>query len=1042
MMRASVYLLGVAPLALMIQPAIAQEAPPADPTQAAADAQARAAQRSPGAPDQPAGAQQGGSVITVTGLRGSLGTAAALKRNADAIIDAIVAQDIGKLPDDTAAESIARIAGVQVNRSGDEANGILIRGLANAATTYNGREFFTAENRFVQLQDFPAQALAGIEVYKSGTADLVEPTLAGLINVRTRRPFDFQGTAIAGGINGTYNDQSRKYDPGGNILFSTRKDTSIGEIGILLNATYAQSQYYNGVRYNGQGIVTPSAVSVITPESAGNSFYYPERVGLYNDGGRRYRPSGNASIQWRPSNDFEMYVDAIYQGYRGRGYIDNFNVDIRGFDPTLSDVVLSEDGGQAVSLTKSGGNRQDIYRSTNKNYTNTRQVATGAKWETGRITLSTDLAYTWSEYGANEFSLDSYVPPKTVAVDFDQDGGASFDFLDFDVEDPSNYFWRGYYESRYYVKGAGWQWRGDISYDTGRDWLHTVQAGVRYTNRDASGQNGNRYAGTADLMIPLTDLPVGELQLTTDPFRGGSQGFVQYLAPERGGIINSQDALRALSIQSLERLVAANPNDQGYRDALARFQAGPQTPYDPLTVFSGDEQSYAGYAQGKYRFGLGDMELDGVVGLRVVNTRGEYSGTSQIQSPDPDGDGPLPAPPATVTPTTVSQNYTDVLPNISARLKIRPDLQLRLAYTYTRERPSFGQLNPALRITQVDPRNPDPNRPSNVVAYGSSGNPNLAPLTSKNYDASLEYYFTRTGFISGAVFYRDLFGFITNFTRRSEFPDIGLIETSQPINSGEGHFFGAEANFQTFLDFLPGAFAGFGVSGNVTYLDGQYRLPRSVDIDSGAIEYGDLVTIPGVSKWTYNAAAFYERAGMTVRLSYNRRSDWVDFYRQDLDTGGQYTGVGIRTRDRLDFSANYDVTENFTLAASVTNILARPFENYNNYQPGRQYPVDVRDEGRYFGLGLRFRFGERAPRPGAARRPVAPFPPGILRRDNVRKDQRLQKGPARHDDGLGGRRRGAGCAAAAVSPRMADQRPAVHILSRQWRRPASGGQRG
>jgi iron complex outermembrane receptor protein len=112
-----------------------------------------------------------------------------------------------------------------------------------------------------------------------------------------------------------------------------------------------------------------------------------------------------------------------------------------------------------------------------------------------------------------------------------------------------------------------------------------------------------------------------------------------------------------------------------------------------------------------------------------------------------------------------------------------------------------------------------------------------------------------------------------------------------------------------------------------------------------------------LSKWTYNAAVFYERNGLTARLSYNRRSAWVTNYRL-ADDGSQYTGVGVRATSRLDASLSYDISKNLTVSADVSNLLAKPFENYNNYQPDRTYPVDVRYEGRYYGLGLRFRFGE------------------------------------------------------------------------------------
>ena len=159
--------------------AVAQDAQlPAPQGQAPAEA------GPPAAADGAVAAAPGSDDIVVTGLRRSLQTAQALKRDSDQIVDAVVAEDIGKLPDNNASEALARITGVQVNRSSDEAGGVQVRGLPNLTTTYNGREMFTAELRNVALQDFPAGALAGLEVYKTTSADLIEGGIAGLINVR------------------------------------------------------------------------------------------------------------------------------------------------------------------------------------------------------------------------------------------------------------------------------------------------------------------------------------------------------------------------------------------------------------------------------------------------------------------------------------------------------------------------------------------------------------------------------------------------------------------------------------------------------------------------------------------------------------------------------------------------------------------------------------------------------------------------------------------------------------------------------------------
>src|SRR3954471_12987300 len=203
----------LAALAVSTSPAWAQDAP-AQPAGGAAAG-------------TPAADAAGDDTIVVTGLRASLRSAQNLKRNADQVIDAIVAQDIGKLPDIAVSDTAARIPGIQVLRERGEAGTVLLRGLNETfyTTTYNGREIFTAETRSVALQDFPAGGVSAIEAFKSSTADLVEPGLSGLINVRSRRPFDFQGFQVAGSLWGNYPKQSEDFSPNAQLLISDRWDT-------------------------------------------------------------------------------------------------------------------------------------------------------------------------------------------------------------------------------------------------------------------------------------------------------------------------------------------------------------------------------------------------------------------------------------------------------------------------------------------------------------------------------------------------------------------------------------------------------------------------------------------------------------------------------------------------------------------------------------------------------------------------------------------------------------------------------------------------
>ena len=885
--------------------------------------------------------------IVVTGIKGSMMQAQDIKMNSDSILDAIVAEDIGKLPDLTAAESIARIPGVQVTRFNDEADSVLIRGLPDVTTTYNGREFFTAELRRAQLQDFPSQALAGIEVYKSGTADLVEPGLAGLVNVRTRRPFDFEERVIAGALHYGYNDQSEKSAPSGNILYSNRWVTDAGEFGILGNVTYAESQYYNGVRYNNTWFpVAEPWWNIEAPYEAGG-FILPASVGLYNASGKRWRPSGNFSVQWRPSDSVEVYFEGIYQGFRGEGMVDNFWFPMTEwnwlngppYDVTLTDIVMvpGTNDTQVQSLTKTDGIMPQAWRSTNNNQTDTYQYAIGAIFDRGSVQVKTDLAYTDSEYSDYAWSFDTGLGINPVVnVNFIGDeGGAIFDAPAWDVTDLSSYQMRGYYEALYEVGGDGLQWRTDFTIDTGwGDKLHTLQTGFRVNDREAWMQRGDRYAWFWDVGVPFTDIGFLDYELTHNPIRSNAQGFTQWMAPTRESIQSNVTALREFSRQNLAL------SWDSWR--LADWQTE-EVQINPDSNWKAEEQSYAAYVQAKSHFELGSVGVDMFTGVRVVRTNATNHGISRVRFEGVE----------TLEPRTQSNSYVDVLPNISVRAMLTDKLQLRAGFTQTVTKPNFGDLNPALNIDQyvtgggaVDPNAP----PVDYDAVGSGGNPDLEPLTSDNYDVSLEYYFADTGYASAAVFYRDLWGFTNWYQRLVETPDYGTVLLNRPENAGEGRIKGWELNVSTFLDFdsMPEWLHPFGFSANVTSLDGENRLPN---FDG---TFGDFAPIPGLSKFTYNAALFFEVEKFSTRLSYNRRDDWVNWY-GTAGPNGEFAGNKTYATNRLDWSATYHLSDNIGIWTDVANIEANPFHNYTVVD-GLSYTQDIRDEGRYFGLGIRMDF--------------------------------------------------------------------------------------
>ncbi|WP_294330665.1 TonB-dependent receptor [uncultured Sphingomonas sp.] len=893
--------------------------------------------------------------ILVTGIRASLASAREFKRNSESILDAIVAEDIGKLPDNNASESLARLPGVQVNRYADEASGILIRGLPDVGTSFNGREIFTAENRTVQVHDFPAGALAALEVYKSATAELIEPGLAGLVNVRSRRPFDFKGLEIAGAIRASYNDQSKKTNPNGNLLISDRWNTPIGEMGALVNVAYNRFYFNNAIRYTNGGVDPVANSKATLPAGQAADFRLPYSVGLYYPRGLRERPSVNGSFQWKPAHNLEIYVDGLWQAYRNQGSTESFDVSLlraapknaAGVEvpPNLFNIVrVDGQPNKLVSISKTGGYPAETFRSTTRDYTNTYQAAGGFVWTTGRAVISSDFAYTFSEYGNNESSLDGQTaaaPP--VNVIFEKNKSSWFDLGNYDMTNPANYVWRGFYQKEYYVTGAGIQWRGDVALETDVQWLPKIKFGLRATDRDAKKRQGNRYAYTPTLSIPLASLPTGNLEQVQDGFRGDGPPFRNWLMPSYDAIQSNAEALRQLSYASLQKIVAANPNDQGYKDALAKF-ATQAIPMDPYGGFYSKESSYAAYAQGSYAFDVG-IPIDGSFGVRIVNTDGRYVGTSKVTVTDP----------VTKVDTVTSvtnvnrQNYVDVLPSFGLRAKLMQGLQARLGFTMTRTRPSFGDLNPAFTISRNTDFGTGTGSNARYAAFGSGGNPDLKPLTSKNYDATIEYYFGRNGAVSGALFYRDLKGFISSYTRDVNDPTFGLIQVSRPENAGTGKIKGFEVSAQSFFDFLPGWLSGFGAQANLTYVDAKNQLPKALG------EARAMVPLTGLSKWTYNLGGFYERDKVSLRVSYNYRSSYVDFYSRNSNDAA-YTGQQVRPISRLDFSGSYTPVENITLTVEVNNILAQPFSNYRYFNESQYYPIDTRYEGRYFSAGVRFRF--------------------------------------------------------------------------------------
>ncbi len=575
-----------------------------------------------------------GEDIIVTGVRASLSSAQQRKQRSVQIVDSIVAEDIGKLPDNTVSDALQRVTGVQVTRGAGEAGTVLIRGLPNTATLLNGREAFTGTGRGVALQDIPAELLAGVDVYKSSTPDLVEGGVAGVIDVRLRRPFDFKGLEVAGSGRAVYSDQSKKWGYIGSGLIADRWDTSIGEIGAMVGASYNRRKYRDDVGFN-----------FISNPGGANGIGIPDTVGGQYQNGDRKRTAYNASLQWKPSSNLEFYADGLFTEYKNTSDT-NFFIGL----PKAGDVTATprEDAPGLAGSTVTRNAYTLTSKQAYKNKTQTWQADIGTKWTTGNAVLSTELTYNHSRLTGRNAIVDTSFNAPVLNIDFDNNGTPLIGIPGVDLTDPSIYTLRTLFDNHSVATSRQWAWRNDLVYNIDGGVLSNLKIGTRYTSRRAESE------ATASIPIAIAN-PVllssiaGLATLSPDGLINGKAGIGQFALADTGFLLDNTDQIRSIFGQP----------------------AGERA-YDPSLAFFDDEKTYAFYGQVGYALDLGSVHVDGVGGARVVNTVETLVGSG----------------------VSSRNNYLNVLPSINARIALTEKVQVRLAAGKTITRPDFAQLNP------------------------------------------------------------------------------------------------------------------------------------------------------------------------------------------------------------------------------------------------------------------------------------------------------------------------------------------------------------
>lgn len=886
------------------------------------------------------GDAQDGEDIVVTGIRQSLARAAEIKRESTAVVDSIVAEDIGKLPDLTTASALQRVPGVQVVVGGNnEIVGARIRGLDDIITTLNGREIFTGVGRGFSFQDLPAEALAGVDVYKSNSAERLEGGVAGGVNMRLRRALDFKELTIAGSARATYLQEAgskNTYNPAVSLLVANRWDAGEGEIAAMASISYQRNKYARPVAWNDWTRATSAG-----PAGSPQNLHSPTGFAAAIEFGKYERPQANFSLEWAPDTDTKIYLEGLFAGYRGDVF--QARPTFRAFTgtsfeatagDTCEDFAVGPDGyysGNVRSPTNPTGTgtiRQlcnatgytarnlEYYTATvaNKARTDIYVIATGFNKKIGALSWNTDISYESSINRNNSFRVDIGKRIAELVQVRDNNHEVSATMPGNPMNDPAGLaFANGMTEDINRSRGTLWSVMSDAKYDFDAGFLDYVQAGVRVARRKAGFEQylGGPPAPGGSFVTPLT-----------------AAGLPSDILSQAPGVPQMNDGASFLQIDP-RYLVQESIK----RQLRTLYRISPDTPaFDPTRDYDAQEKSYAGFLQAGYEFSLTDaISVDGMVGGRLTRTDRDIAGSGRVTDP------------ATGTSRVVlvnrSTSDTDLLPNASARIQFGGGLQARFNYSKTLSRPSFGQLNPGLSyvVSYV----------STIQNSGSGGNPDLRPQKADSFDASLEYYFGRSNYVSVVGFYRDIADRIINGTEVRTIDGLQYV-ISTPRNLGSAKIKGVEVGGQLFLDFLPEGLDGAGVIGNFTVIDSEVTTP------------GDrLQGLPllGVSKYNYNIGLIYEKYGISARMIYTYRSKYFD---GDITNGLSLRPVsipvglnGIRAAGRLDFGLNYDVTPNVTVSLAGTNITGQKTRNFESRE---DFVREVRNDDTTYSLGVRFNF--------------------------------------------------------------------------------------
>ncbi|NYF31831.1 TonB-dependent receptor [Sphingopyxis sp. JAI108] len=743
------------------------------------------------AQEAPADSEVGGDEIIVTGIRASLAASADIKREAQGVVDAISAEDIGKFPDTNLAESLQRITGVSIDRSNGEGSLVTVRGFGPEfnLVTLNGRQMPTAligdggsapSSRSFDFANLASEGIASVEVYKSGRATIESGGIGSSINIRTPRPLDNPGMRGSLSVKGVYDTSRNNSDPitpEVSGIFSTT--FAEDRIGIMIAGSYQKRKSstntanvgwrdgYLGSENNWGSLAQPGdprADNITNRPGPDDVYQVPQNASYDLNDINRERINGQAVLQFRPTDELTATVDYVYS--RNTVETRNSNVGV-WFNhentssawtdgpvagPIFYSEIFAPPTGTPGPDALYGGKDLSYSGALTENRAENNSLGFNLEWKgTDGVTFELDAHHSTAEvnpvnrFGSSMSLGNAVFGVQNQTINFENDLPVisygmypGIDPLDASLITPTgNAFRNAFFRNR--INQV--QLRGQYDHDGG--FLDSIDFGVSYVDskvRSAFGtiQNDDTWGGAG----PAADIPDDIFKLVTlpDKFPGLAQS----------GMIESFYTF------DFERL--ADLNEQNYQ-VCSNPATGAAQPGTCLAVFNTDrrisEKTLAPYLQVATVFDLFQNPAHFTAGIRYETT--DISSAALVPVP--------------VTTTWVGDNefnvvfsgesdftrfkgsYDNWLPAIDFDISPMEDIKLRASYSHTITRPDYASMQGGRTIDTLFRVG---------GGTGAQGNPGLVPYKSKNIDLSAEWYYGRDSYLSVGYFHKDVSNFISS----------------------------------------------------------------------------------------------------------------------------------------------------------------------------------------------------------------------------------------------------------------------------------------